>query len=94
MHVRWSARSVADFESILDLESQLDSLPLHRHSERINDAIEQLRIFPFSGLRNDALHVRIYAVPGTAYSIYYRPVEFQIELVTIRHGAQAPLAHL
>jgi plasmid stabilization system protein ParE len=91
--VRWSARAVADFESILKTESELGSVPQKTYSERIVDAIEQLRAFPFSGSHSEFLQVRVFAIPRTPYTIYYRPVEFEVELVTIRHGAQEPVVH-
>jgi plasmid stabilization system protein ParE len=92
--VRWSARARAEFKAILDTENELDSLPARSYSDRIVGAIEQIRNFPFSGSQNEKLHVHVFSIPHTPYAIYYRPVEFEIELVTIRHGARQPIAHL
>jgi toxin ParE1/3/4 len=85
--VVWTRRAIADLEAVREYIEQFNPLAAERVAQRLFAAGESLANFPERGRpigqRRELVVVR-------PYIIRYRVTTSRVDILAIRHGAQAP----
>ena len=89
MKLDWSARSLADINSIKAYISASNPRAADRVFTAIKATGERLRRFPHSGPRGNRAGTRQIVVSGTPYLIVYRLGPDTIEILRVLHGRQS-----
>lgn len=93
--LRWTALAQADFKSIFGyLEGEVGDRIASAQCSHILEALDQLQMFPDSGVSAESLSCRKLLAQHTPYIIYYRLRNDTIEILTIRHASRKPLKRI
>ena len=80
----------ADLLQIHDYIAEHNPAAALEYIDRIAESCYRLADFPYMGRSRPELRpgYRSFAVTGTSYLVFYRPIEDGVEVVHIRHGSQ------
>ena len=87
VQVVWTRRALADLEAIRSYIGLFKPLAAQRMALRLRNAGESLAHFPERGRAKRDLRELVVVRP---YIIRYRITAERVEIIAIRHGAQAP----
>jgi len=88
MQIRWSNRSIAEFDAIIAYIATDNESAAVRMAHTIVAAVRQLESFPKSGHPVGLGRTRVLPIAGTAYVVHYRIRHQIINLTDIVHGAK------
>lgn len=88
MQIKWDPRALRDLEEIRAFIAADNPEAAGRVAERIKTSILRLSEFPLLGRQTQVPDLRVFAIPGTPYVIYYQVLLTHAEIVAVFHGAR------